>query len=89
VVTLKLAVPATAKTLTYLVDRRWDPKTLLCGQNGIAALTFCEVRSLVITKVDAMNKTKKISSQETEKEANNGTVASPCWPPATPTTCPR
>jgi hypothetical protein len=40
VVKLKLAAPDTAKTITYLVDRRWDPKNLLCGQNGIAALTF-------------------------------------------------
>jgi len=40
---LKLAAPATAKTITYLTDRRWDPKTLLRGKNGIAALTFCEV----------------------------------------------
>ena len=43
VVTLKLAAPATAKTITYLVDKRWDIKNLLYGQNGIAALTFCEV----------------------------------------------
>jgi hypothetical protein len=43
VLKLKLAAPVTAKTITYLVDRRWDPKTLLYGKNGIAALTFCEV----------------------------------------------
>jgi hypothetical protein len=43
VLKLKLAAPATAKTITYLIDRRWDPKTLLYGKNGIAALTFCEV----------------------------------------------
>ena len=42
-ITLKLAAPATAKTITYLVDRRWDSKNLLYGQNGLAALTFCEV----------------------------------------------
>ena len=42
VVTLKLGAPATAKTITYLTDRRWNSKTLLCGKNGIAALTFCE-----------------------------------------------
>ena len=41
--TLKLAAPATAKTITYLTDRKWDPKTLLYGTNGLAALTFCEV----------------------------------------------
>lgn len=44
VIKLKPAASATAKTVTYLVDKRWDPKTLLCGQNGIAALTFCEVQ---------------------------------------------
>jgi hypothetical protein len=43
VVTLKLTAAADAKTITYLVDRRWDSKNLLYGQNGIAALTFCEV----------------------------------------------
>jgi len=43
VLKLKLTAPATAKTITYLTDRHWDPKTLLYGKNGIAALTFCEV----------------------------------------------
>ena len=43
VVTLKLAAAEAAKTITYLVDRRWNSKILLCGQNGIAALTFFEV----------------------------------------------
>ncbi len=43
VVKLKLASADTAKTITYLVDRKWDAKNLLYGQNGIAALTFCEV----------------------------------------------
>jgi len=43
VLTLKLAAPATAKTITYITDKRWDSKTLLYGKNGIAALTFCEV----------------------------------------------
>ena len=43
VITLKLAATSTAKTITYLIDRKWDPKSLLYGQNGIAALTFCEV----------------------------------------------
>jgi hypothetical protein len=41
--TLKLAAPATAKTITYITDKKWDPKTLLYGNNGLAALTFCEV----------------------------------------------
>ena len=40
---LKLTSPATAKTITYLVDKKWDSKTLLYGKNGIAALTFFEV----------------------------------------------
>jgi hypothetical protein len=43
VVKLKLASPSDAKTITYLADRKWDSKNLLYGQNGIAALTFCEV----------------------------------------------
>jgi hypothetical protein len=43
VVMLKLASAATAKTITYLMERSWDPNNLLYGQNGIAALTFCKV----------------------------------------------
>jgi len=43
VVKLKLASAAAAKTITYLVDKKWDANNLLYGQNGIAALTFCEV----------------------------------------------
>jgi hypothetical protein len=43
VIMLELTAPATAKTITYLVDKKWDHKTLLYGKNGIAALTFCEV----------------------------------------------
>ena len=43
VVTLKLAAPSTAKTITYLDSAAWSQKTLLRGGNGIAALTFCEV----------------------------------------------
>jgi hypothetical protein len=43
VLKLKLTAPATAKTITYLTDRKWDSKTLLYGKNGLAALTFCEV----------------------------------------------
>ena len=42
-VKLKLGAPATAKTITYLTDRRWNSMNLLYGKNGIAALTFCEV----------------------------------------------
>ncbi len=43
VIRLKLASPSAAKTITYLTDRKWNSRNLLCGQNGIAALTFCEV----------------------------------------------
>ena len=43
VVKLKLASATAAKTITYLVDKKWDAKNLLYGKNGIAALTFCEV----------------------------------------------
>ena len=43
VLKLKLTAPASAKSITYLTDRKWDPKTLLYGKNGLAALTFCEV----------------------------------------------
>jgi len=42
-VKLKLAATESAKAITYLVDRKWDIKNLLYGQNGIAALTFCDV----------------------------------------------
>ena len=40
---LKLAAAETATTITYVIDRKWDIKNLLYGQNGIAALTFCDV----------------------------------------------
>ncbi|QOV92467.1 DUF2341 domain-containing protein [Humisphaera borealis] len=43
VVTLQLSAPLAAKTLTYLDSKAWSQKTLLRGENGIAALTFCEV----------------------------------------------
>ncbi len=43
VLTLKLTAAATAKTITYLDENKWSNETLLYGQNGIAALTFCEV----------------------------------------------
>jgi hypothetical protein len=43
VVTLKLATPSNAKIITYLDSKEWSQKTLLRGENGIAALTFCEV----------------------------------------------
>ena len=45
VVTLALAAPSQAATITYLRGRDWDgkPANLLRGVNGIAALTFCDV----------------------------------------------
>ena len=43
VVKLKLASATAATTITYLADKKWDPNNLLYGQNGLAALTFCEV----------------------------------------------
>ncbi|MCE9533181.1 MAG: DUF2341 domain-containing protein [Planctomycetes bacterium] len=45
IITLKLALapPSLAKTITYLDSKEWSQKTLLRGENGIAALTFCEV----------------------------------------------
>lgn len=41
--TLKLKAPSAAKTITYLKEAVWSQDTLLVGENGIAALTFCEV----------------------------------------------
>ncbi len=43
VVTLKLKAPSQAKTLTYLDSATWSQDRLLRGENGIAALTFCDV----------------------------------------------
>jgi hypothetical protein len=43
VITLKLASPATARTITYLDSASWSVDHLLYGANGIAALTFCDV----------------------------------------------
>ncbi len=42
-ITLKLDSPSKARMLTYLDSDHWSQKTLLRGENGIAALTFCEV----------------------------------------------
>ncbi|MBN1418369.1 MAG: DUF2341 domain-containing protein, partial [Planctomycetes bacterium] len=41
VLTLKGA--STAKTITYIEGRSWNPDNILYGENGIAALTFCAV----------------------------------------------
>ena len=43
IATLKLANRATARNITYLDSRSWSQEQLLLGENGIAALTFCEV----------------------------------------------
>jgi hypothetical protein len=42
-VTLKLKARSTAKHITYLKEANWNQETLLLGENGLAALTFCEV----------------------------------------------
>ena len=42
-VTLKLSRASTARTLTYLDSKSWNQSELLRGENGIAALTFCDV----------------------------------------------
>ncbi|MBX9680051.1 MAG: DUF2341 domain-containing protein [Gemmataceae bacterium] len=41
--TLKLKAPTAAGSLTYLKESAWSQDALLVGENGIAALTFCEV----------------------------------------------
>jgi hypothetical protein len=43
VVALQLTAPSTAQKLTYLDSKSWSQSNLLRGENGIAALTFCEV----------------------------------------------
>ena len=42
--TLELKKPVTAQAITYLKEKSWSQKKLLKGSNGIAALTFCDVR---------------------------------------------
>jgi len=46
VVTLKLDGASSAQKLTYLDGKSWSPDNLLYGENGIAALTFCNVTVL-------------------------------------------
>ena len=43
VLKLKLATTADAKTIAYLVDKKWDHKTVLYERSGIATRTFCDV----------------------------------------------
>ena len=45
VVRFKLTAASTARKLTYLDSSSWSQDKLLRGENGIAALTFCECRS--------------------------------------------
>ena len=43
-ITLKLAGPSTAKTLTYIKGGKWkQEQAIIWGSNNVAALTFCEV----------------------------------------------
>jgi hypothetical protein len=43
VIALKLISPSKATRVTYLDSASWSPDNLLYGENGIAALTFCDV----------------------------------------------
>jgi hypothetical protein len=42
-ITLKLTTSVAAEHITYLDSRSWNQDQLLLGQNGIDALTFCNV----------------------------------------------
>ncbi len=42
-ITLKLRGPTKSTAVTYLDSANWNPDNLLYGQNGLAALTFCDV----------------------------------------------
>jgi len=43
VITLKLKAPSAANKVTYLKETSWNQNDLILGNNGIAALTFCDV----------------------------------------------
>ena len=43
VITLKLTAATTAQAIAYLDSKSWSQENLLYGENGIAALTFCNV----------------------------------------------
>ena len=43
VITLKLKGASAAKKIMYLDSKSWNENNLLNGENGIAALTFCDV----------------------------------------------
>jgi hypothetical protein len=40
---LRMKPGTQADRITYLDSARWNPENLLYGQNGLAALTFCDV----------------------------------------------
>ncbi|MBL8852829.1 MAG: DUF2341 domain-containing protein [Planctomycetaceae bacterium] len=42
-IVLQLRGPTMSRTLTYLDSANWNPDNLLYGENGLAALTFCDV----------------------------------------------
>jgi len=48
VVTLKLKEASAAQKITYLKEMSWNPDNPLRGENGIAALTFCDVPILPV-----------------------------------------
>ena len=50
VITLKLTSSSGAQDITYLNGQSWSQKTLLRGENGIAALTFSEVPITAVKK---------------------------------------
>ncbi len=41
--TLTLKEPTSSKQITYLKEKSWSQQKLLIGENGMAALTFCNV----------------------------------------------
>jgi hypothetical protein len=43
-VTLELKAASAAKKIAYLKEMKWSPDELMMGANGLAALTFCDVR---------------------------------------------
>ena len=49
-ITLKLIGESGAENITYINGQSWSQKTLLRGENGIAALSFCEVTIASVRK---------------------------------------
>ena len=50
VLKLKLAGANAAKTITYLIDKKWNSNNLLYGKNGVAAFTFFEVPIAILKR---------------------------------------